>query len=343
MCHHPSTLSHSLHTQPTLIVFVFLSLVPQKTLNTTKSSEPNNDEHAAKSKQPDGQTTRPNGSPAATTTTSSSITTTTEADRNPALQQCITELSSNLRRTGSDSEQPPVQQVRGRTTFGTPAQPQQQQHQQQQSTSHFVTVIEVKESSATVSSDTGTTTATTTTTTATTATTADGQLTDKFVSEPLAAVLDAKKKIPPRPPPKFIRRAAPVEPPTVPNMPPPSPAPTVNEPLVDVDGRTVVTKSQQSSSLDRNLKPSEILRQKSSDSLDVKLGSGSSVGGSYLSQHQQRQQHRNTDPEAGRQLDGLLVDELGRKLVGKAESFERQRRPDACECAHIFIANQWWL
>ena len=58
------------------------------------------------------------------------------------------------------------------------------------------------------------------------------------------------------PPPKFPRRAAPVEPPTVPV-------------LSSSPGRKD-SDSSPSSSLERNIKPSEIFRQKSSDSLDIK-------------------------------------------------------------------------
>lgn len=58
------------------------------------------------------------------------------------------------------------------------------------------------------------------------------------------------------PPPKFPRRAAPVEPPTVPT-------------LSSSPGRKD-SDSSPSSSLERNIKPSEIFRQKSSESLDTK-------------------------------------------------------------------------
>uniref|UniRef100_A0AAG5D1F2 Uncharacterized protein n=1 Tax=Anopheles atroparvus TaxID=41427 RepID=A0AAG5D1F2_ANOAO len=91
------------------------------------------------------------------------------------------------------------------------------------------------------------------------------------------AAADLKKKVPPRPPPKYVRRAAPVEPPTVPTM--------AMQNLRNKDGRPGGRESNSSdapgtpegpvggssSSLERNVKPSEIYRQKSSDSLDVKL------------------------------------------------------------------------
>uniref|UniRef100_A0A182ML70 Uncharacterized protein n=1 Tax=Anopheles culicifacies TaxID=139723 RepID=A0A182ML70_9DIPT len=96
-----------------------------------------------------------------------------------------------------------------------------------------------------------------------------------------SAAADLKKKVPPRPPPKYVRRAAPVEPPTVPTI--------AMQHLRNKDTTTSggSASSQQyhsspdatvtpemagkSSSLERNIKPSEIYRQKSSDSLDVKL------------------------------------------------------------------------
>lgn len=102
-----------------------------------------------------------------------------------------------------------------------------------------------------------------------------------------------------RPPPKFIRRAAPVEPPTVPGG--------------SSTASAIIKKEteNQSSSLERNVKPSEIFRQKSSDSLDAKLAAV----------------HRKTTPDLSKKSSDL-ADEFGRK-VSKAESFEKNRRPDA--------------
>lgn len=112
--------------------------------------------------------------------------------------------------------------------------------------SHFVTVIEVRENNIINSNDD------------------KDQFTDNNsdhipkVSAVLAAIQDGKKKIPPRPPPKYMRRAAPVDPPMVPTS---------------AKKETISSESKSpSSSLERNVKPSEILRQRSSDSLDVKLG-----------------------------------------------------------------------
>ncbi|XP_038104088.1 active breakpoint cluster region-related protein isoform X3 [Culex quinquefasciatus] len=75
---------------------------------------------------------------------------------------------------------------------------------------------------------------------------------------------DLKKKVPPRPPPKYPRRAAPVEPPVI-------PAAAMQN--LRRDQQQQSSDGTPDSSLERNLKPSEIYRQKSSDSLDVKLRS----------------------------------------------------------------------
>ncbi|EAA12056.5 AGAP000865-PA [Anopheles gambiae str. PEST] len=92
-----------------------------------------------------------------------------------------------------------------------------------------------------------------------------------------SAAADHKKKVPPRPPPKYVRRAAPVEPPTVPSMAMQNlrnkdagPIHSTPEPAT---GTAPDSPSVTSSSLERNIKPSEMYRQKSSDSLDVKLSS----------------------------------------------------------------------
>lgn len=77
-----------------------------------------------------------------------------------------------------------------------------------------------------------------------------------------------------------------------------------------------------SNSLERNIKPSEILRQKSSDSLDVKLAAV----------------YRRTTPDLSKQSD--LADEFGRKIT-KSESLEKNRRPDASKfslCSFFFYS-----
>lgn len=111
-----------------------------------------------------------------------------------------------------------------------------------------------------------------------------------------------------RPPPKFIRRPAPVEPPTVPVS-----ANTAAS-IAAASAVSALHKKETESplnSLERNIKPSEILRQKSSDSLDVKLAP----------------MYRRTTPDLSKQSD--LADEFGRKFINKTESLEKNRRPDA--------------
>ncbi|XP_050084439.1 active breakpoint cluster region-related protein isoform X2 [Anopheles aquasalis] len=98
-------------------------------------------------------------------------------------------------------------------------------------------------------------------------------------SSAATAVVDFKKKIPPRPPPKFVRRAAPVEPPIVPSLAAQGQhgRPSIHEAVV---GTATVDQAGSdgvvSSSLERHaVQPTaEIYRQRSSDSLDVKLGVG---------------------------------------------------------------------
>uniref|UniRef100_A0A7G3AQH7 Putative rac gtpase-activating protein bcr/abr n=1 Tax=Lutzomyia longipalpis TaxID=7200 RepID=A0A7G3AQH7_LUTLO len=124
----------------------------------------------------------------------------------------------------------------------------------------------------------------------------EGTFLDKKVKPSLPPGLpqDVKKKVPPRPPPKFIRRAAPVDPPTVPGS---------------ATGRKSADSDSPSSSLERNIKPSELHRQKSSDSLDVKLGDRRSVN------------------DAGKVVTKALSDassaEASRKI--KSENYEKTR------------------
>lgn len=92
-----------------------------------------------------------------------------------------------------------------------------------------------------------------------------------------------------RPPPKIARRAAPVEPPTVPT-------------LSSSPGRKD-SDSSPSSSLERNIKPSEIFRQKSSDSLDIKVTS------------------TKKDINKFSKSSDLIAEEFGKKLA-KSESLK---------------------
>lgn len=200
--------------------------------------------------------------------------------------------------------------------------------------SHFVTVIEVKESTAT-SSETANTTPSSSTTaavithsnsspssvhTTTTSTSSFKAIRSGYEnviiennkrnsnlmnemdrtsnttsfnsvrpSAPIALLQDAKKKIPPRPPPKFPRRAAPVEPPTVPILTTTSSSPNRKD-----------SDSSPTSSLERNVKPSEIFRQKSSDSLDIRT---------------------KKDITKFSKSSDLITDEFGKKLA-KSESLK---------------------
>ncbi|XP_070506398.1 active breakpoint cluster region-related protein isoform X2 [Chironomus tepperi] len=181
--------------------------------------------------------------------------------------------------------------------------------------SHFVTVIEVKEL---VSAQPETTSSSSSTTTVTTTTSSfkairsgyenviieNNKRNSNLISEmdrnsnttsfnsvrpsapSIALLQDPKKKIPPRPPPKFPRRGAPVEPPTVPI-------------LSSSPGRKD-SDSSPSSSLERNVKPSEIFRQKSSDSLDIKS---------------------KKDITKFSKSSDLITDEFGKKLA-KSESLK---------------------
>uniref|UniRef100_A0A182FIM2 Uncharacterized protein n=2 Tax=Anopheles albimanus TaxID=7167 RepID=A0A182FIM2_ANOAL len=118
-------------------------------------------------------------------------------------------------------------------------------------------------------------------------------------SAPSTAAVDLKKKVPPRPPPKFVRRAAPVEPPTVPSLaaqgqhgqrPSIHEAGTGTAPTEQTgsDGVGQTNAAVGSSSLERHtVKPTaEIYRQRSSDSLDVKLGTGGGPAASEYGRYQ---------------------------------------------------------
>ncbi|XP_055915254.1 uncharacterized protein LOC129948324 isoform X2 [Eupeodes corollae] len=144
--------------------------------------------------------------------------------------------------------------------------------------------------------------------------------------------IDAKKKVPPRPPPKYMRR---VEPPTVPggniqlsSSPKRDMSTTGNNILYErgnshiglttsssgvSSGGSLSNNNSPSSSLERNIKPSDILRQKSSDSLEAKSFAG----------------NRKTTPEMSKLGAGLkandLVEEFGRKIA-KTESLEKTKR-----------------
>ncbi|KAH8420286.1 hypothetical protein KR009_008776 [Drosophila setifemur] len=130
-----------------------------------------------------------------------------------------------------------------------------------------------------------------------------------------AAHVEAKKKMPPRPPPKNIRR---VEPPTIPSQTlsssPKRESPFTGstmplpQPLASSSGGSLSSDSP-GNSLERNIKPSDILRQKSSENLDSKYAA-----------------NRKTTPELGKFVNvnnPELMEELGRKMVGKTEEAKR--------------------
>lgn len=114
--------------------------------------------------------------------------------------------------------------------------------------------------------------------------------------QPSGTNLEGKKKVPPRPPPKVVKR---VEPPTIP---------------IAVQSKRELSSSTSespSSSLEHNIKPSDILRQKSHDALDAKSLAA----------------NRKTTPDLSKSSKSSEVaEELGR-IIGKSESLEKNKRP----------------
>lgn len=115
-----------------------------------------------------------------------------------------------------------------------------------------------------------------------------------------------------RPPPKNIRR---VEPPTIPGQLSSSPkrdTPYIGSimPLSSASGNLSSSDSP-GNSLERNVKPSAILRQKSPESMEAKA---------LIS-------NRKTTSDLGKFNPPDLIEELGRK-VGKSESLEKTKRSD---------------
>ncbi|XP_002133395.1 active breakpoint cluster region-related protein isoform X2 [Drosophila pseudoobscura] len=134
-----------------------------------------------------------------------------------------------------------------------------------------------------------------------------------------AGHVEAKKKMPPRPPPKNIRR---VEPPTIPSQQYHQLSSSPKQETPVYVGSTIAPPSSSGgslssdspgNSLERNIKPSDILRQKSSENLDAK----------YVT-------NRKTTPELGKFVTNPeLMEELGRKMVGKMDSLEHAKRSEA--------------
>lgn len=88
-------------------------------------------------------------------------------------------------------------------------------------------------------------------------------------------------------------------------------------PLPSSSGGSLSASDSPGNSLERNIKPSDILRQKSSENLDSKYAA-----------------NRKTTPELGKFVNvnnPELMEELGRKMVGKTDnnSLEQAKRSDA--------------
>ncbi|XP_065364346.1 active breakpoint cluster region-related protein isoform X2 [Calliphora vicina] len=241
------------------------------------------------------------------------------SDKNGALHQCISELAASIASNEDNSDG-------GVITKSVPERPPKS------TTSHFVTVIEVKENktepgnSSSVSLEQNQDNAGGDSVNMITASTFSSferkpsapPLSPSLASPSLTAsshaLLDAKKKMPPRPPPKIIRR---VEPPTVPgsilSSSPKRDSPFMGStiPLPSGSG-SLSTSDSPANSLERNIKPSDILRQKSSESLE---------GKSFT-------QNRKTTPEMNKFLNNSeFLEELGSK-INKTESMEKAKRPD---------------
>ncbi|XP_030079402.1 active breakpoint cluster region-related protein isoform X2 [Drosophila hydei] len=278
-----------------------------------------------------------------------------EKDANGALQQCITELAASI---GSGANKANEQQRPNDSNSNSKQQQQQQQqlkqetagqaeasgiHVEQQSkplrTSHFVTVIEVKEAkdkdhddaaSALGLNDNALTPPSTfgryperskaAGTEATAPPLSPSMTSPALSASSYTAHLEAKKKMPPRPPPKNIRR---VEPPTIPSQQQQqqqqqllSSSPKRETPYAGSAMPLPGSSAGESpaSSLERNIKPSDILRQKSSENLESKYAA-----------------NRKTTPELSKLANTPeLMEELGRKMVGKTDSLEHgAKRSDA--------------
>ncbi|XP_022219147.2 breakpoint cluster region protein isoform X4 [Drosophila obscura] len=247
-----------------------------------------------------------------------------EKDANGALHQCITELAASINSGGV--KRPEAVDAERESSARLPLR---------KSTSQYVTVIQVKEAKdkevdeATMSSvnDQQQQQQQPTPPSTFSRYAAGGAgLGAEPSAPPLSPSLtsymshvEAKKKMPPRPPPKNIRR---VDPPTIPSQQhhqlsssPKRETPTYagsTMPLPSSSGGSLSSDSP-GNSLERNIKPSDILRQKSSENLDAK----------YMT-------NRKTTPELGKFVTNPeLMEELGRKMVGKMDSLEHAKRSEA--------------
>uniref|UniRef100_A0A0A1XHH4 Breakpoint cluster region protein n=1 Tax=Zeugodacus cucurbitae TaxID=28588 RepID=A0A0A1XHH4_ZEUCU len=261
---------------------------------------------------------------------------TRQQNENGALHKCINELAASFgtNSTISDSDairHQPLEDIVESEIPSSGETVQKPLKSNTQKASHFVTVIEVKESKTNMDaelesglegSESVQSTATptlssferkTSTKVEPTAPPLSPALTSPSMSaSSYAAHADAKKKMPPRPPPKNIRR---VEPPTIPGQLSSSPkrdTPYIgsNMPLPSTSGNLSSSDSP-GNSLERHVKPSAILRQKSPESLEAKVLTS----------------NRKTTSDLGKFHPPDLMEELGRK-VGKSESLEKTKRSD---------------
>ncbi|XP_043949098.1 active breakpoint cluster region-related protein isoform X3 [Drosophila biarmipes] len=248
-----------------------------------------------------------------------------EKDTNGALQQCITELAASIKAQPDNGAAGSSSSAGGGSAGGDVDKEANAAKQPlRKSTSQYVTVIQVKEAkdkegddgATSGVSDTQQQQPTPPSTFARYAEATAPPLSPSLTS--YAAHVEAKKKMPPRPPPKNIRR---VEPPTIPSQQQLSSSPKRETPFV---GSTMplpsssggsLSSDSPGNSLERNIKPSDILRQKSSENLDSKYAA-----------------NRKTTPELGKFVNvnnPELMEELGRKMVGKTDSLEQAKRNDS--------------
>ncbi|XP_075154378.1 rho GTPase activating protein at 1A isoform X3 [Haematobia irritans] len=235
------------------------------------------------------------------------------SDKNGALHQCISELAASI----ASNEDNVI------TENSSPGDIERKSSTSSKTTSHFVTVIEVKESKINMDqnnpslsmdqgSDVGTDHIPSTFSSFEKKPSAPPLSPSMSSSSHAAALLEAnKKRMPPRPPPKNMRR---VEPPTIPesvlSSSPKRDTAFVGStiPLPSTSGNLSSSESP-ANSLERNVKPSDILRQKSSESIESK---------NFM-------QKRKTTPDINKHTE--FLEELGQK-INKSESLEKTKRPD---------------
>uniref|UniRef100_A0A1A9VUF9 Active breakpoint cluster region-related protein n=1 Tax=Glossina austeni TaxID=7395 RepID=A0A1A9VUF9_GLOAU len=235
-------------------------------------------------------------------------------DQTEAVHQCISELVACI---GSGDERKVNDANAGNDSTKS----------LKSSTSHFVTVIEVKESKINTDKDGGTNAFeysdisggnTVVASSSSTFSSFDKKST-AVAPPPLSPslamstsshvnLMETKKKMPPRPPPKNIRR---VEPPTIPGS-ALSCSPKCDAPITASADNTYSSSESPSNTLDYNIKPSDILRHKSSESLEGKSFST----------------NRKTTPELNRFISNTeFLEELGQK-ISKTETLDKSKRTE---------------